>query len=273
LQSLLEQICSQGEHKLLIFSEWIRMLDKIEEVLNIQEITFVRIDGNSSARQKEQALQHFNNQPEIQVLLCSSTAGVGLNLQEADTLINVDIPWNPATMEQRIARAHRYGQTKPVQAINLVTAGTIEERLLANFEKKQELFSAVLDPETDICEVSMSSGMGDLRSKLQGLLTSPSKKSHHRETVIALPGVSAEVMSLSGGRLMNSALNFLGDLLQTQGGTDAPEGLSREIRRLLLNAFQRNEKGELEITLRFADDEAVDRLAVSLARMTSMLRG
>jgi len=271
LRSLLEQVCAQGEHKLLVFSEWVRMLDKIEVILAILEIPFVRIDGQCSQRHREQALQSFNTQGDIQVILCSNAAGVGLNLQQADTVINVDVPWNPAKMEQRIARAHRYGQEKPVQVINLVTSGTIEERLLLNFEKKQELFSAILDPETDICEVSMSGGMGDLRSKLQGLL-STSKSVLHRETVIALPGINAENAALSGGQLMSSALNFLGDLLQTQAQADVPTGLSREIRSLLLHAFQRNEQGELEMTLRFSDEEAVDRLAVSLARMTALIR-
>jgi SNF2 family DNA or RNA helicase len=265
LTDLLDQL---SDSKILIFSEWNGMLDIISARLDELSITYNRVDGKMKAAQKEISVEGFNNDKSVNVLLCSNTAAHGLNLQSADTVINVDIPWNPATHEQRSARAHRMGQTKPVQVINLITAGTIEERIFNNFDRKLELFTAALDPKTDICEISMTEGMSDLRSRLQTLLSSSSRK--HNDTVIALRGANPDNIALSGGNLLGSALHFLADLLQTGEADEAADGLTRELRRLLMHSFKRNESGELEITLRFADDEAIDRLASALARLSSL---
>ena len=75
--------------------------------------------------------------------------GVGLNLQVADTVVNLELPWNPAVLEQRIARVHRLGQERPVRVINLVTRGTVEEKVLKTLESKQALFDGVFDGEED----------------------------------------------------------------------------------------------------------------------------
>ena len=135
LRELLPAV-TRHDAKVLIFSEWNKMLDTIGSVLDELNITFNRVDGSMNAAKKELAVENFNNEQEVAVLLCSNTAAHGLNLQSADTVINIDIPWNPARLEQRNARAHRLGQTRPVQVINLITAGTIEERIFNNFDKK-----------------------------------------------------------------------------------------------------------------------------------------
>ena len=85
-------------------------------------------------------------------------------------MINVDLPWNPAVLEQRIARAHRMGQEKPVQVYILVTEETIEEGLLNTLSAKHELALAALDPESDVTQVDLASGMDELRSRLEVLL-------------------------------------------------------------------------------------------------------
>ena len=143
----------------------------------------------------------------------------------------------------------------------------MKKEFLIILTKKLELFTAALDPDTDICEISMTEGMSDLRTRLQTLLSAPSRK--REDTVIALKGASPEIVALSGGKLMSSAIHFLADILQTDKEESTP-GLTREIRRLLLNNFKRNENGELEMTLRFADEEAVDRLAAALAKLSTL---
>ena len=268
-KQLIEQLNNVQGTQVLVFSEWNKMLDLIGDQLTQMGISFSRIDGTLNQNQKELVVEGFNNSHEMMILLCSNTAATGLNLQKADTVINFDIPWNPAKLEQRAARAHRMGQRKPVHVINLVTADSIEERLLNNFEKKTELFTAALDSESDICEITMSGGMNDLRSKLQTLLSTGDKK-RRSDTIIALKGANPDNISLSGGRLLTSALHFLADMLQTDSVNDGNEGLSRELRRLLMHSFKRNENGELEITLRFADDEAIDRLASALSRLSNL---
>lgn len=271
LEELVPQLIVDEDSQILIFSEWKGMLDRIGTSLNKIEVNFARVDGSLSSAQKENAVANFNNDPALNVLLCSNTAGTGLNLQAADTVINIDLPWNPAKLEQRAARAHRFGQTRPVQVINLVTSDTIEERLLYSYDKKIELFTAALDPDTDICEVDMSGGMGDLRSKIQALLSSSKSRRASNESVIALPGTDPQQISLSGGQLLTSAMSFLADLLQTSSNGEEMDGLTREIKKLLLHSFSKNENGEFELTLRFSNEESIDRLALALSRLNSLM--
>ena len=81
--------------------------------------------------------------------ITTNAGSTGLNLQAANTVINVDLPWNPAVLEQRIGRAHRMGQKQPVQVYVLVTEQTIEENLLTTLSAKKDLALAALDPESD----------------------------------------------------------------------------------------------------------------------------
>ncbi|GAG96509.1 unnamed protein product, partial [marine sediment metagenome] len=90
--------------------------------------------------------------------------------QAANTVINVDLPWNPAVLEQRIGRAHRMGQQRPVQVFMLVTEDTIEERMLGTLSAKHDLALAALDVESDVTEVELRSGMEELKRRLEQLL-------------------------------------------------------------------------------------------------------
>ena len=266
--NILQQSQENPNSKVLLFSEWNLMLDKVSYALDQEEIVYNRIDGTMTANQKDLSVDSFNKS-EKAVLLCSNTASLGLNLQSADTVINVDIPWSPTRIEQRKARAHRLGQKQPVHVINLITASTIEERLFNNFDKKLELFTAALDPDTDITEVSMSGGMGDLRTKLQTLLSSSQKSGHHSETVVSMSTVDRDSLAKAAGQLMAESLNFLADLVPTPTSNDIPPNVPAEIRKHLLSRFGRNDQGELELTVKIANDEVIDRLALALARLTS----
>src|SRR2546422_5120260 len=88
-------------------------------------------------------MERSRDEPACRVFLSTDTGGTGLNLQSADTVINLEVPWNPAVLEQRIARVHRMGQHRPVQAFNLVVRDSIEERVLRTLEQKRSLFTAV----------------------------------------------------------------------------------------------------------------------------------
>ena len=75
-------------------------------------------------------MERFQTDPACKVFLSTDAGGTGLNLQTADTVVNLELPWNPAVLEQRIARVHRMGQSRPVRVVNFVTRGTIEEKVL-----------------------------------------------------------------------------------------------------------------------------------------------
>ena len=115
IDELFERLFAEPGRKAVVFSEWTTMLDLIEETLQRQGLDFVRLDGSVPQKKRQQLVNRFQNEPECQLFLSTNAGSTGLNLQAADTVINVDLPWNPAVLEQRIARAHRMGQKRPVQ--------------------------------------------------------------------------------------------------------------------------------------------------------------
>ncbi|MFM8476914.1 MAG: DEAD/DEAH box helicase, partial [Planctomycetaceae bacterium] len=114
LDELFEQLFVDGDHKAVLFSEWTGMLDLIQPLLNKRGVHYVRLEGSVPQGKRQQLVHEFQTNPECRVFLSTNAGSTGLNLQAADTVINVDLPWNPAVLEQRIARAHRMGQKRPV---------------------------------------------------------------------------------------------------------------------------------------------------------------
>ena len=142
---MLESALMEG-HKLLIFSQFVKHLDIVREMVKSKKIPFAYLDGSSNDR-KEQ-VEKFNKDPNIKVFLISIKAGgLGLNLTEADYVFILDPWWNPAVEAQATARAHRMGQDKPVIVTKLVAKGTLEERMLTMLARKRDLASALLDGE------------------------------------------------------------------------------------------------------------------------------
>src|SRR5208337_69193 len=128
LDSLLEKLAAEPGRKIILFSEWTTMLDLIEPLVKKRNIGFVRLDGLVPQGKRQALVNRFQRDPQCVLFMATNAGATGLNLQAADTVVNVDLPWNPAVLEQRIARAHRMGQQQPVQVYVLVTEGTIEEK-------------------------------------------------------------------------------------------------------------------------------------------------
>ena len=144
LRDLLSQI-AEGNHRVLIFSQFRGMLDRIEEELPQLGLTSFKVTGSTPSQDRQEMTKAFN-QGECDVFLISLKAGgVGLNLTGADTVILVDLWWNPAVESQAIGRAHRMGQEQAVEVYRLVTRGTIEEKIQELQEQKRNLVSEVLD--------------------------------------------------------------------------------------------------------------------------------
>ena len=144
LRDLLSQI-AEGNHRVLIFSQFRGMLDRIEEELPQLGLTSFKVTGSTPSQDRQEMTKAFN-QGECDVFLISLKAGgVGLNLTGADTVILVDLWWNPAVESQAIGRAHRMGQKQAVEVYRLVTRGTIEEKIQELQEQKRNLVSEVLD--------------------------------------------------------------------------------------------------------------------------------
>jgi SNF2 family DNA or RNA helicase len=138
-----------GDHKAVVFSQWEQMLVKASEVLDRLGLGYAMLHGGLPGRDRREVLELFRTDPACRVFLSTDAGGVGLNLQAADTVINLELPWNPAVLEQRIARVHRMGQERPVRVIHLVTRGSIEERVQRTLEQKRSLFAGVFEGDGD----------------------------------------------------------------------------------------------------------------------------
>jgi superfamily II DNA or RNA helicase len=129
-----------GNHKALVFSQFLGMLALIREKLTELGVKFEYFDGSTSAPDREKAIQAFQNDEETRVFLISLKAGgVGLNLTAADYVYIVDPWWNPAVEQQAIDRTHRIGQTKNIFAYRMICKDTIEDKIMQLQEKKRML--------------------------------------------------------------------------------------------------------------------------------------
>ncbi|MBI3154271.1 MAG: DEAD/DEAH box helicase [Burkholderiales bacterium] len=146
LETLLEEWFEQPEAKVVVFSQWLRTHELVARRLRAHGWGHVLFHGGVPSAQRGALVERFVGDPGCRVFLATDAGGVGLNLQHAAaTVVNMDLPWNPAVLEQRIARVHRMGQKRPVQVVNLVAQAGIEEGMLGVLAFKQSLFAGVLD--------------------------------------------------------------------------------------------------------------------------------
>ncbi len=142
LDNLMEEILEE-DHKTLVFSQFLGALDRAQDTCRRHGWRYSRLTG--STRNRDVPISQFQEDPDTKVFLLSLRAGgVGINLTAADYVILLDPWWNPAVEAQAVDRAHRMGQTRPVMAYRLITAGTIEEKVLELQEKKKNLIAGVL---------------------------------------------------------------------------------------------------------------------------------
>ncbi len=141
LEELTREIAENiGNHKALVFSQFLGMLALIRQKLKELDIRYEYFDGSTSATDREKAIQSFQNNDECRVFLISLKAGgVGLNLTAADYVYIVDPWWNPAVEQQAIDRTHRIGQTKSIFAYRMICKDTIEDKILQLQDRKRSL--------------------------------------------------------------------------------------------------------------------------------------
>ena len=138
-----------GDHKALVFSQFLGMLALIKAKLDELGIKYEYFDGSTSAPDRQTAIDNFQNNDEIRVFLISLKAGgVGLNLTAADYVYIVDPWWNPAVEQQAIDRTHRIGQTKNIFAYRMICKDTIEDKILQLQEKKRALAKDIISDDT-----------------------------------------------------------------------------------------------------------------------------
>ena len=149
LISVLKEVFEQPDSKVVIFSQWIGTHEILLDRLKSSKYNYVLFHGSIPGTKRKDLISQFKTDPDCRVFLSTDAGGVGLNLQNASTVINMDMPWNPAVLEQRIGRIHRLGQHRPVRVVNFVAQGTIEHGMLSLLSFKKSLFAGILENGQD----------------------------------------------------------------------------------------------------------------------------
>jgi hypothetical protein len=170
LGPLLEE-CGENDAKVIIFSEWERMLELVRGLCEERDLGHAWHTGSVPQQRRRAEINAFKDDPRCRVFLSTDSGATGLNLQNASVVINCDLPWNPAKLEQRIARAWRKNQTRPVTVYNLISENTIEHRMLETLALKQSVASSVLDRPGELREIKFRSGRQAFVERLQQLVT------------------------------------------------------------------------------------------------------
>ncbi|VDM69514.1 unnamed protein product, partial [Strongylus vulgaris] len=168
IEKLLPKLRKDG-HKVLIFSQMVKVLDLLEEFLVNMNYPFERIDGNVRGDLRQASIDRFSKKDSDRFvfLLCTRAGGLGINLTAADTVIIFDSDWNPQNDLQAQARCHRIGQTKMVKVYRLVTANTYEREMFDKASLKLGLDKAVLQSTTALKESSTALSKKDVEELLK----------------------------------------------------------------------------------------------------------
>ncbi|TWU31196.1 DEAD/DEAH box helicase [Novipirellula artificiosorum] len=276
LGELLEGLLEDPSRKIVLFSEWRRMLNRVEQKLDAIGCDYVRLDGQVPQKKRAELVSRFQNDPACRIINMTNAGSTGLNLQAANTVINVDLPWNPAILEQRIARAYRMGQKNPVHVYKLVTTGdTIEEGLLTTLASKQDLADASINFDSEVSEVAMQSGMEDLRRRLEVILPKPlaapvdesQKRRVEAEAEALALSQKRQSVSQASGQLMTAALSLAGELMSGNDAKPPAEETVTKLTERLGQCVDRDEQGRPQLTICLENDEALRGLATTLARL------
>lgn len=275
LGTLLDQLKGEAERKILLFSEWTTMLDLIEPMLADRKMNYVRLDGSVPQKKRQELIHRFQKDPECMLFITTNAGATGLNLQAANTVINVDLPWNPAVLEQRISRAHRMGQKQPVQVFLLVTTDTLEENILVTLSAKHQLSLAVLDPDADAIRVDMATGLEELKRRMEVLLGAKPEAAED-ESMRAEAEKSAAVLARkekvaeAGGKLVGAAFAFIGEMFQDRAPAEGIDALVDTFKTKLGDCMEKTEDGRLNMTITLPDEAFLENMARSLAGMVSL---
>jgi superfamily II DNA or RNA helicase len=272
LGKILEECRNNADVKVIVFSEWARMLDLVKELCERMKLGYALHTGSVPQRRRRAEIQLFKSSPDCRVFLSTDSGSTGLNLQNASVVVNCDLPWNPARLEQRIARAWRKHQTRPVTIIHLVSENTIEQRMLETLSMKQALADGVLDRRGDLGAIRFRGGKQTFLSRLEQLMSPPTKaaapiprkKSLPADRALGFSGIAHELL---GARCLRCEERYPVDLphsvIVVVVDTDAP--LCREKLSAPFEEFFGKEVSDplAPVTLEVIDrsaDEAMARL-------------
>jgi hypothetical protein len=282
--TLLDEAFETPGTKAVIFSQWVRMHELLARRFEARRWDHVLFHGGVESSKRKALVDRFRDDPRCRAFLSTDAGGVGLNLQHASMVINVDLPWNPAVLEQRIGRVHRLGQSRPVQVVNFVAQGTIEEGMLSLLGFKKSLFAGVLDGGEN--EVFLGGSRLTRFVESVEKVTSQIPAAAVEETAAASQESAAEAAAddagdgKDGGDVTTAPVDPLSGLLQT--GLTLLEQLAATLgsrpaepdggRRPLFATGRDERTGERYLTLRMPPPEVVGRVAEAIHRLLENLQ-
>jgi superfamily II DNA or RNA helicase len=298
LLTILGEVLEEEGEKVVIFSQWLRMHEILQRRIG-DRWGHVFFHGGVDPRKRRDLIDRFRGDPECRIFLSTDAGGVGLNLQHASVVVNVDLPWNPAVLEQRIGRVHRIGQRRPVRVINLVAEGTIEHGMLSVLRFKKSLFAGVLDGgETEVFLGNTRLGrfLDSVESVTNAVPRAQPIEAHALEEGLPEPtsrqAASAEEPSLSAAMPPEQTpppatvalptpaalplAQFLESgvaLLQSLSAALPPEQNSGEPRVRRPIEARRDESGELFLAIPMPRPETLNRVAEALHGLLAELTG
>jgi superfamily II DNA or RNA helicase len=166
LEGILGDLLQEPDRKIIVFSEW----ELVRELAAEMGIEAAWHTGSVPQQRRRAEIVRFKQDPTCRLFLSTDSGSVGLNLQVASAVVNVDLPWNPAKLEQRIARAWRKNQTRSVTVVHLVCEDSIEHQILHLLGHKQALADGVLDGQGDLGALKMPSGRAAMIERLQAMM-------------------------------------------------------------------------------------------------------
>ena len=194
LSRLLEELCLQSNHKVVVFSQWAMMTEMVESLVRSLGLGSVRLYGGIPTHKRGELMDKFQNDDSVQVFISTDAGGVGLNLQAGSALINLDMPWNPAVLDQRIARIHRLGQKKKVQVFILLAEDSYEQQVASLVKGKRDLFDNVISPDATEDVVGVSKKM------LQSIIDDLTGEDQQVEQESTIPEQSEELVTTNQGQ-------------------------------------------------------------------------
>jgi len=169
LARILEE-CRDNETQVIVFSEWERMLELVRDWCLENGIRHAWHTGSVPQKARRAEINTFKSDPDCLAFLTTDAGATGLNLQNASVVVNCDLPWNPAKLEQRIARAWRKNQTRPVTVLHLISENTIEHRMLSTLATKRALAESVLDKPGSVERIAIGSGRQAMIDRVRSLV-------------------------------------------------------------------------------------------------------
>lgn len=299
LMNILDKVFAEGNEKVVIFSQWERMTRIVAGEFEARNIKFKYLHGGIPGSDRGKLFENFSTDPECRVFLSTDAGGVGLNLQVASLLINLDIPWNPAVLEQRVGRIYRIGQKRNVSIINMVSTGTIEHKMLGVLSFKKGLSEGILDQGDNTIFMEDSKFKILMNSVEEMIVTEPSyvnqslneepddtitvsihnheadhvEKEEQKQDTSSIPSfigdddeiqhdetvVKAPAEAGAQADLIQTGLSFLGKLAQTLSSAEATQ-------QLLSSIVQKDEKnGKTYLKIPVENEKVIENVLALIA--------